>query len=206
MAQLERAYFYNRLTDQFVDIMFNPEKVTVKKTVPWNEQAKPGKDQPKHHFTSGKARTISLSELQFDTSGMDGDGPDATDVREYVEPLMALANVPTDQDEAYPPVLDFMWGEGLTFVCLMKSITVNYTRFNADGAPIRASATIELVEAEDPELQFKELLMTEDVEIRTPQRGTPLNTTEDWRELADNNPQAMQNGNPRNASGESVVA
>jgi uncharacterized protein YlxW (UPF0749 family) len=51
-TKLEKAYFRKYSSSSEMEVLFNPVEVSVKKTVPWNEQKKPSKGRPKLQFTS----------------------------------------------------------------------------------------------------------------------------------------------------------
>jgi hypothetical protein len=206
---LERASFRKVDGGDPIDVMFNPKEVSVKKTVPWNAQPKPGKNDPKQQFTSGQAREISFK-LEFDTSGADSPtGLYAEDVRIYINPIMQLADIPADApaDKKFPPTLIFQWGQGLSFNCVMKSVNVSYTKFNPDGIPIRADVKIDLYEAA-PDTYATGTSAGGQQRFVTPSPGSTAsgmsgNTAEeqqDWQSTVDNNPDAFPDGNPRNPS------
>lgn len=205
MPTLEKAYFLDLTKggSEPIKVMFNPTEVAVKKTVPWNEQEKPGQDQAKQQFTSGKSRGISLK-LEFDTSGLEGDGPDADDVRQSVDPILALANVPEEDEKAYPPCVEFGWGQGLKFTCVIASVNVTYTRFNLDGVPTRASMQVELLEVNPGDYEAGTGQQVYDQEVRTVQEGQTVSQAsgdtsqeqEGWRDntQGDENPRRPETG------------
>lgn len=152
--KLERAYFRKYDETDKIPVMFNPTELSIKKTVPWDAQPKPKEEPPKQQFTSGQAKTLSVK-LDFDSSGFnrpDGSGiKEALDIRVATGPIMALAEVPGDSDEGHPPLLAFEWGEGIQFICVIKSVNVTFTKFNPQGLPIRANMQVELLEAKPDE-------------------------------------------------------
>lgn len=155
--KLEKAYFMREDGKKLKSngqtkavVMFNPTELSVKKTVPWDGQPKPGEEVPKQQFTAGQAKTLSLK-LDFDSSGFNrppGEGPhEAMDIRSATAPIMELAHVPDDKTPAHPPLVIFQWGDGLSFTCVIKSVNVTYTKFNPAGWPIRANMQVEMLEA-----------------------------------------------------------
>ena len=202
MAQLEKAYFTKYGESDKIAVMFNPAEVSIKKTVPWNPQPKSKKDTPKQQFTAGQARTMSLK-LEFDTSGMGGDDDNAIDVRAYVEPITALANIPEDDGgKKYPPLLNFEWGQGVKFTCVIKSVNVTYTRFNLDGSPIRANMQVELYEAKPGD--YNKFLSDNSsggsVKVADEKSTAQNMSGEDWQDDASNNnvdqPRNLEPGQP----------
>jgi phage tail-like protein len=61
--KLEKAYLQKSKTESSVEVMFNPAKLSIKKTIPWKAQNKPGKDHPQFEWTSGRAMRMNLSKI-----------------------------------------------------------------------------------------------------------------------------------------------
>jgi hypothetical protein len=209
MAQLEKAVFVNLDTDEEIEVMYNPEKLQVDKKAKWEPEKRPGKDQPVQAFTGGDSRTMSVS-LVMDTSGMEGETPEAEDVRQFTQPLALLAHVSTANEKAWPPRVLFMWGMGMVFECRVTGVSVAYTRFNPDGVPIRAEVKVDLVEDGEPVFDFTSAATKQAIrEIRQVQEGQTLaqasgdssQQQQEWRSNAqgDENPRRPATG-PRPVS------
>jgi nucleoid-associated protein YgaU len=56
-----------------------------------------------------------------------------------------------------PPRLHFQWGPGLSFECIVESITRKFTLFNPHGVPLRATLSVTFREYKTLERQVKEL-------------------------------------------------
>jgi hypothetical protein len=153
--KLQKAYFVNRLTSTVIPVQYNPAELAFKKSVPWSADDTEGKNVPRQDFKKGDPTTLSLK-LDYDTSGADGSGQMAADVRTQgnFQDLMDLAWAVTGGSRTQPPLVDFAWGAaGLhsALVGVIKSINVTYTRFNPDGVPTRANVQVEMMEV-DPTL------------------------------------------------------
>lgn len=156
--KLSKAYIVNRKTGTVIAVQYNPTELAVKKSVPWSAAEKGHVDTniPKQDFKKGEGVGISLK-LEYDTSGADGQGPAADDVRTvgHFADLMELTRATTESGRTMPPLIDFSWGAGFNdklgtafgpFVGVVKSLNINYTRFNPDGVPTRASVQVDLIE------------------------------------------------------------
>lgn len=152
MAQTQKALFKvvavgsAQKNGPEVKVMFNPEKVAIKKQVDWEEQKRDYHNSPTYQFKSGKSRTMDLT-LLFDTTG-DPQGPgDAPDVRDNISALEAMAVTDNEgKKHQPPPTVMFQWGSGLQMTGVFKSINVTYTKFRPDGIPVRAEVQVSLTE------------------------------------------------------------
>jgi len=134
-----------------ITVMYNPEKVVMNKAVPWKKEKKTKQDLPIYQYTGGQGRSLKV-DLHFDTSGADGDGPDATDVQTLIDPILELTTKgANDVKPNEPPLVDFAWGMGYGMdICgRLKTCNVTYTRFNPDGTPTRAQVQLEIIEQFD---------------------------------------------------------
>jgi hypothetical protein len=148
-----------------VKAQFNPKELQIDQNVPWKKPdaanktgTQKGKDQSADdpialEFTGAEGRTMTL-ELLFDgyeSSDRGGTGA-AIDVADKIETLATLARVrnPEEKDETKrrPHQCVVTWGATLPrFVCVIESLSIKYTMFSKDGAPLRATATVKLKEA-----------------------------------------------------------
>jgi hypothetical protein len=134
-----------------VEVLFNPEKVSVKKQVDWKEQKHDYHNVPTFQFKQGKARTLDMT-LIFDTTGKDGGPGDAEDVRGHTKGIekMAFTEKPGKEDKQPPPTVLFQWGQGLKMTGVIKSVNTTYTKFRSDGIPVRAEVQVQMIEIVDP--------------------------------------------------------
>ncbi len=129
--------------------MFNPNTVTLAKTVNWTDQGGKRRDHPRTQFEGGGSRTLTLS-LFFDSyEGDEG----AKDVRTHTKKVADLARF--DGDLHRPPVCLVSWGgtgeeHDLPFKGVVTSLTQKFTMFLPDGTPVRATVDVTFKEYEDP--------------------------------------------------------
>ncbi|HEX6745749.1 MAG TPA: LysM peptidoglycan-binding domain-containing protein [Longimicrobium sp.] len=129
--------------------MFNPNTITLAKTVNWTDQGGKRRDHPRVQFEGGGSRTLTLS-LFFDSYEA---GDSDKDVRKHTKKVADLARF--DGNLHRPPVCLVSWGKtdqayDLPFKGVVTSLTQKYTMFLADGTPVRATVDVTLKEYDDP--------------------------------------------------------
>ncbi len=133
--------------------MYNPAKYTRNKSAQYAEVNIPGLDSPILQYVRGQNEKLSL-ELFFDTTTMDnsGLGDQAIDVTDYTEPFYQLVKLQGDTHA--PPRVLVTWGNGLSFQAVTESVQQEFTLFNAQGTPLRATLTLSLREYRSLEEQL----------------------------------------------------
>lgn len=125
---------------------YNPKEVTIKKSAGWTVDPTTKTNNPDLQYTSTPARTLSM-ELLFD--GYE----ENEDVGEkYVSKLMQLISVidpEGDESRKRPSIVQVRWPDKsyTTFEGVLQSVTTKYTMFAPDGKPVRATCSIEMLEA-----------------------------------------------------------
>ena len=146
---LVKATIRNLDTDQKVECLFNPTEYAFSKSVGWSETGERGGNVPTLEFTGGEPATLSLK-LFFDT------GDTGADVRtKYTNALWDLAMVNRQKldpvtGKGRPPRCTFEWGTAWSFEAVVTSISTNFTMFQEDGTPTRATVDLSLKQAKDP--------------------------------------------------------
>jgi hypothetical protein len=131
---------------------FNPENLSLTKTIDWKEEARIGNDAPKLTFGGGKAEDLTIP-LLFDTTDT------GKDVRKSYEVLLDLALIDQDKknrktDKGEPPLCRFEWGKFLSFTAAITKVTQKFLMFKADGTPLRAEVSVTFKQVEQkPEAQ-----------------------------------------------------
>jgi hypothetical protein len=139
---------------------YNPEKYTVTKSVQYAEVTIPGLDEPVLQFIRGQNEKITF-DLLFDTTekGMTGS---VTDVRTLTRPVYQLLKVNTSTHA--PLRFRISWGnsgpllaQGQTSsLCVLESMTEEFTLFAPTGEPLRAKLTLTVRMAATVKLQYTE--------------------------------------------------
>lgn len=132
---------------QELKFRFNPKEYSTSKSAMWNRPTnKNAKSSTAPEFGGVQPETVTM-ELFFD----DWENPDA-DLLNDIQTLQDWLK-PTDKSisngKPQPQILKFQWGSNHTlsqFQGFLKSVSVKYTMFKSDGAPVRATANISLEE------------------------------------------------------------
>ena len=114
-------------------IPINPSKYSRNVAIQYNEEQEQG-TQGTNPSYSGTPPEEMQFEFVFDNTGVI---PNSNDVEDEINAFKELT-YRVDGDIHRPNFLKILWGI-LSFNCILKSLTVNYTLFKPDGQPIRAT-------------------------------------------------------------------
>lgn len=192
MAEAYAKAYFERLdanggVEKRLEVQYNPTELGTTKGAQIAEIAIPGLDSPVLQFVRGQNETVSL-ELFFDSTES-GTGPGATPVTEQTNEFYALVKM-SGRDHA-PPRCRFVWGAefpGLVnhqgevsakrnaFDCVVESVAQNFSLFNPEGVPLRATLSVALREFKTLKTQLEQLnLQTSDhTRVHTVIRGETL--------------------------------
>jgi len=194
--------------NQPIEVMFNPNKLTIAKTNSWHaptaasgdsagSQTNARQNAPPLAFGGGQSRNLSL-ELLFDTTEQ-LTGQDHVDVRTLVKPIANLGRIMRDPDPPRPPVCLIWWGKkskpgaDFPFTGVLSQLTQAFTLFAPDGTPLRVTLTLAFTEWLDPKTD--KLQTDPDFTTRLLKRGDSLssiagevyNDPTQWRTIAEAN-------------------
>jgi hypothetical protein len=126
--------------------MFNPAKYTFNKAAQYAEINIPGLDSPILQYVRGQNERLSL-ELFFDTTTLVPNGglnDRVRNVDELTKPFYQLVKL---QPKTHaPPRVQVTWGGDWFFKAVVDSVQREYTLFNPQGVPVRATLTLALRE------------------------------------------------------------
>jgi nucleoid-associated protein YgaU len=112
--------------------LFNPQEVSISKSVNWRRIPVAESDVMRAQFTHGEPAELGL-ELLFDTYEL------GLDVRLLTHQVEELATVRGHGSIHRPPVCRLVWGaQGVFFEGVLTAVTSTYTLFSQLGAPVRA--------------------------------------------------------------------
>lgn len=176
-------------TGTVLKVCFNPREYTFHKTAPWAEHNIQGLDSPKYEWTSGQAMVLDV-ELLFDAYEEDN-----RDVRQWTDVLEVFQLVNPDLHR--PPILLFIWGQKMTFKCVLQNMSLRFTMFLDDGTPVRAVAKCRFAEYSTPaeQLQAKPRHSPDHTKRRVVKEGDTLSwiagkeygNPSEWRIIANAN-------------------
>ncbi|MEU1309046.1 LysM peptidoglycan-binding domain-containing protein [Streptomyces cinnamoneus] len=129
-----------------IRLSFNPERISVRKQARWDRSSGPSNAAAAPaQFVAAQPRVMTL-DVFLDAPGSRGG------VQREVEKLLACCS-PTERSAvekpASAPWVRLEWGRSLStaFLALVTEVSATYTRFDADGTPVRAECTLSLEEA-----------------------------------------------------------
>ncbi len=139
-----------------IDCQFNPETLTVSKSVNWRyagkvsdedkNESQPELNAPELIFAGGNSAQFAM-DLIFDTTHEHND-----DVRWYTNQLLALTligNGDSSDTTKMPPLVEFSWGDFTLFTAVVVAVEIKYTLFLPSGLPVRARAHVQFRQAFD---------------------------------------------------------
>lgn len=200
MAKMEKAglkVLEGKRAGSIIAFQFNPETISVSKSVELKEHNAQGGDSGEKEFTHGVSRTLKIGELWFDTYD------DKSNVRsKFIDPLEELTLY--DETIHKPPKVLFVYGKFMqesdaihNYPLYVKSIQVDYKMFLPDGTPVRAKVSLELIEATSlqEQMQKKHKSSPDHAKVYVVQRGDTLqsisykeyDTVNEWRRIAEAN-------------------
>ncbi|MFJ6054780.1 peptidase M23 [Streptomyces sp. NPDC092307] len=182
---------------QRIRLMFNPNRLSLGKSVALaRNHATSAESAPVPQFTGSAPRTLSL-EAFFDNSLIRG-----TSVQRAVEDLLDCCEPTSSSIRANrpsPPWVRLEWGRAnsVRFNAYLTHVSADYTLFDRDGTPLRATCGLTLEEVggdvpgQNPTSASRDLQSTQMV-----LRGDSLEliayqvygSADDWRLIADANP------------------
>ncbi|MDP8969730.1 MAG: LysM peptidoglycan-binding domain-containing protein [Actinomycetota bacterium] len=127
-----------------IQFMFNPKEYTIQKSANWERKPKKGsKTAAMPEFTGAGAASLQL-EIFVDHS----DRAQPTVAQDADRLLSCVVPLPKTMasKKPSPPWVVFGWGSRMSFVALVKSVSVKYTHFRPDGTPVRMLGSLSLEE------------------------------------------------------------
>lgn len=130
-----------------VQFQFNPNKLALSKSVEWRRKpARMAGQAALPEFVGSGPRSLNVDVFLDATAGHDNS------VEERVEQLM-IACVPTKaslrKKKPASPWVRFEWGtaKSVSFDGVLSSLSVDYSLFDVDGKPLRATCSLAIEEA-----------------------------------------------------------
>ena len=148
LSKLELSYTdENDETISYV-FQYNPNSIKIDKEVDWASADGNQKDVPEKQFVNGKPKTITISELLFDTTTIGN----MSVYTNYIQPIESMAivrdyQVTSEKTIKRPPFITLSWGKATYFVeCILKKIDYNFKMFTREGVPVRAEVNLSFEE------------------------------------------------------------
>lgn len=169
MSQATAAQSFRKCTLVSADIpsvsvtaTYNPNKISIKKSVPWQAHPSAGSSAEALEYTSGKNQTLSV-ELFFD--GVEVPSGNPIDIQKEIDKLLQLT-LPEIDDKTQeqlskgkntnrPHFVLLVWGDMPSFKGVISSVDVNYTAFLPSGKPYRATCNVSMTELDAAQAKGK---------------------------------------------------
>ncbi|HET8705006.1 MAG TPA: hypothetical protein VFM46_01790 [Pseudomonadales bacterium] len=131
-----------------ITCQFNPESLTISKSLDWEGEKSPNFNSPFLKFAGGDSANYQLS-LFFDSYST----TPPKDVREYTNQLLALTLRGAGYSMfllpfAWPPMVKLVWGKITLFTAVVTDVDITFTLFDPNGTPIRAKADVKFKQNE----------------------------------------------------------
>jgi nucleoid-associated protein YgaU len=168
MTQLHHAELIVEGQKEPITFKFNPEEITLDKSVQIAEIAIPGLDSPLLQFVRGQNEKLSM-DLFFDTTE-DGMGANAKSVTTETDKVYSLVKVESKRHA--PAICTFLWNKSFpgsslkattgsqlrnSFKCIVESVKQRFTLFSPEGVPLRATLSVVFREYKTIEEQLNQL-------------------------------------------------
>ena len=157
--------------------MFNPNRLTVSRSVSWPNQNAAKRDTPESQFIGGEPATLSV-DLFFDTYDTDENQADKKSVKKvYTDKLLHLTTVEKHGDKHRPPVCRLTWGaQGMFFQGVLQQIETQFTMFVENGFPVRATnrCTFKQWVSTMTDLEKQKLMSSDVAKVWVVKRGQTL--------------------------------
>ena len=123
------------------EVVFNPEEISIDKSVTWKKSSNTEGDAPTLEFTAAEPEELSCDLL------FDGFETKENVYTKNIQPIESLLVV--DQGLKRPPMVSVTFSPaGLPpFRGVISSLNTKYTMFLADGTPVRATCNVKVKKA-----------------------------------------------------------
>jgi nucleoid-associated protein YgaU len=181
-----------------VAAMFNPARLSLTRTVQWQNQGATGRDNPEMQYTGSDPVTLVI-DLLFDTYDTPEPPHRKRSVKtSYTDKLLHLTTVEKHGEKHRPPICRLQWGDShVFFQGVLQQLETTFTMFLESGLPVRATSRCSFRQwLSNTEDLIKQNLMSSDVaKVWVVERGQTLagiaaqeyGDPRQWRTIAEAN-------------------
>ena len=126
---------------------FNPDKWAVSSSAKWKTTtAKANTENPTVEFMGKEDTNIDIELFldDYEGSGVSGSGPTIVPTVTALMTTVTPTDLSITQKHPMPNWVVFSWGTAPQVTALVEKLSVNYSMFDGDGTPLRASITMSL--------------------------------------------------------------
>jgi hypothetical protein len=124
---------------------FNPGTLALTRAAHWSGPRAAARATPDLVYGGGSPEALSLNLLLHADPSVPGRA--GADVRTRIDTIFALLD-PTvavpQRTQKRPPTVQFVWGQYVSFVAVVASVSVTQELFDPDGTPLRATIAVTL--------------------------------------------------------------
>jgi hypothetical protein len=124
------------------EAQFNPKEIEIDRTFPWLY----------HRLAPGALQYLGFEPARVSFALLFDGVEQSKSVQPRLDTLQRLSSV--DDTLHHPPRVKVAWGSAAgampTFDGVIEAVSVHYLKFAGNGVPLRATATVKLIEAVDP--------------------------------------------------------
>jgi nucleoid-associated protein YgaU len=189
-----KLQFDEKNAEYCIVAMFNPNRLTISRTVQWESTKAAKRDSPELQFTNGEPSTLNV-DLFFDT--YDTPFLIKQNVLDYTNKLHSLTTVENHGGKHRPPVCRLKWWGGPFFQGVLQQMEQQLTMFTEGGAPVRATVKCTFKEwrTNQEDLKKENLLSADVAKVWVVKHGETLagiaayeyQDPRKWREIASAN-------------------
>ena len=148
MAKLRITALEGEHQGEVLEAQFNPKEIEVDRTIPWWY----------HRLIPGVLQYLGFEPARMSFELLFDGVEQSKSVQPRLDTLHRLSSV--DDTLHSPPRVKVAWGSAAgampTFDGVIEAVSVHYLKFAGNGVPLRATATVKLIEAVDPRTLVRE--------------------------------------------------
>lgn len=155
--------------------MFNPNRMTVSRTMQWQNQQSAKVVNPEMQFTGAEPAALSI-DLLFDTwDTLETEAKKQSVKTLHVDKLLKLTVM--DDAKHRPPLCRLRWGkQGIFFQGVLQQLETQYTMFTSLGVPVRATNRCSFKQWKANSSGLQNLMSADIAKARIVRRGETLAT------------------------------
>lgn len=150
-----RVTICNLLTQEEVEVQFNPEKLEEEVSINWAKLHIPGHGHQLQQFVNTNNHGVAL-ELYYRATNEE-EMKRLEETRKFLLSLCYPSEAAGDVVSGAPARVLFVWPNLFAFTCYVQKVKLVHVSFAQDGRPTRFNATLELEEVRDGRLTSEEV-------------------------------------------------
>jgi len=148
LSKLELSYTDENDKEHSYVFQYNPNSIKIDKSIDWAAADGNQKNVPEKQFVNGQARTLSISNIFFDTTTIGN----MSVYTNFIQPIESMGvvrsfKVTSDKTIKRPPYITLSWGKSSYFFeSVLTKIDYTFKMFTREGIPVRAEVNLSFEE------------------------------------------------------------